>query len=223
MNLNDLLVRVDQIVALADETIGTEREPEGYRWVDSEKANTFRSAGLSFIEKVFGKGHPYYSEFEGCTKHFTSALSAERGRGVLGAIRGELAGGWLTAVKFIVSAEVFADFLEMAQHLHENDYKDAAAVIVGSVLEEHLRQLCSKHGISVERTNSQGDTVPKKADALNSELAKLGVCSKLDQKSVTAWLGLRNSAAHAKYDDYTAEQVGLMLYGVTEFVARVKT
>ena len=38
------------------------------------------------------------------------------------------------------------DFLDMAYHLLENDYKDASAVMIGSVLEEHLRQLCNKFG-----------------------------------------------------------------------------
>ena len=34
--------------------------------------------------------------------------------------------------------------LEMAEHLLAADYKDAAAVLGGGVLEEHLRQLCKK-------------------------------------------------------------------------------
>jgi hypothetical protein len=223
MNLNDLLVRVDQIIEMADQTITTETKKQGYRWVDSERSNAFRAAGRSFVSKVFGQDHPYYSQFDECTKHTTGAHSVEMGRGVLGAIREELAGGWLTTLRGLVSAEVFADFLEMAQHLLDEDYKDAAAVITGSVLEEHLRQLCTKHGISAEYTNQKGNTVPKKADSLNSELAKAGAYSPLDKKNVTAWLGLRNSAAHGKYDDYTAEQVGNMLLAVTEFMARVTT
>jgi hypothetical protein len=55
---------------------------------------------------------------------------------------------------------------------------------------------------------------------MNSEIAGAGVYTKLDQKSVTAWLDLRNKAAHGKYAEYTREQAALMLRGVMDFAAR---
>ena len=124
-------------------------------------------------------------------------------------------------VKGLVAAELFADFLEMADHLLEQDYKDPAAVIIGSVLEEHLRQLCNANSISIEFENNKGILIPKNADRLNSDLAKEDVYSKLDQKAVTMWLDLRNKAAHGKYDEYTLEQVTNMYSGITEFMARL--
>ena len=50
-------------------------------------------------------------------------------------------------MKKLVSAEIFSDFLEMAAHVLEQDYKDPAAVMIGTVLEENLRQLCHSAGI----------------------------------------------------------------------------
>jgi hypothetical protein len=44
--------------------------------------------------------------------------------------------------------------------------------------------------------------------------------NKLDQKNVTAWLDLRNKAAHGKYTEYQKDQVELMMQGVTQFMAR---
>lgn len=85
-------------------------------------------------------------------------------------------GGWIHTVKGIVAAEIFSDFLEMASHLLDQGYKDPAAVMVGGVLEEHLRQLCVKNQIDVDIIQ-QGATVPKKADTLNAELAKAGIYS----------------------------------------------
>lgn len=124
------------------------------------------------------------------------------------------------SVKGLVAAELFSDFLDMAEHLLETGYKDPAAVMVGSVLEEHLRQLCQRHGVASEDIKD-GDHVPKKADRLNSELAKGDAYTKLDQKLITAWLDLRNKAAHGKYMEYNDDQVRQMLFGVTEFMARV--
>ena len=78
--------------------------------------------------------------------------------------------------------DFFTDFLEMAEYLISNGYKDPAAVMAGSVLEEHLRQLCKKESIDTEETKEDRQ-VPKKADRLNADLAKAEVYSKLDHKA----------------------------------------
>ena len=136
--------------------------------------------------------------------------------GVLRALRRDYEEEYLNTIQGLIRAELFADFIEMAEHLLDQGYKDPAAVLVGGVLEEHLRALCSSRSISVLVSGR-----PKKADTMNAELRASGVYNKLDQKNVTAWLDLRNKAAHAQYGEYTSEQVGTMLSGVREFVARI--
>jgi hypothetical protein len=79
----------------------------------------------------------------------------------------------LQSISELIHADIFADFLEMADYLLEQGYKDPAAVITGSVLEEHLRKLCDKNGIDTTQNNR-----PKKADTLNSELASANVIFK---------------------------------------------
>ena len=71
-----------------------------------------------------------------------------------------------------------------AAHLIENGYKDAAAVMAGTTLEVHMRKLCDKHGLATTSGHK-----PKKAEALNAELVREGVYTKLDQKNVNclAW------------------------------------
>jgi hypothetical protein len=103
--------------------------------------------------------------------------------GVLKALRTAYDSGYLATVTELIHADVFADFVEMAKHLLSEGYKDPAAVIIGSTLEEHLRQLCVKNGIATDVGRK-----PTKADQLNSELGGQGIYSKLDQKTVTAWL-----------------------------------
>jgi hypothetical protein len=184
-----------------------------------EEWTALRAAGLAFIESTFGREHSYYLEFDkkltnGWDYHGKYAL------GVLTAIRDHIRGGWVETTKGLVTAEVFADFLEMAEHLLEEKYKDPAAVVAGSVLEEHLRQICGSSVPVEDMVN--GKPVPRKADTLNADLAKTGKYTKLDQKSVTAWLDLRNKAAHGKYTEYTEQQVGLMLAGVRDFISRIR-
>lgn len=219
MRLADFISRADELIKKADEVLRTEHKVASHRFVDEESFRAFRASVLSFLVAIFGKDHTYYTEFNA---RVTAASSSDtrKGRGILLAAREEIAGGWLQTTKGLVSAEIFADFLEMAEHLLEQDYKDPAAVVVGSVLEEHLRHLCQKNGIPTEVVQ-QGRSSLKKADALNSDLAKTGVYNKLDHKNVTAWLDLRNKAAHGKYQEYSKEQVALMLQGVSDFVGRV--
>jgi hypothetical protein len=135
--------------------------------------------------------------------------------GILKALRTDYAAGYFQSVEALIHAEIFADFLEMAEYLLSQKYKDPAAVIVGSVLEEHLRKLCGKYSVAISTGTS-----PKKADALNSELCAAGAYTKLDQKNVTAWLDLRNKAAHGQYDQYTQQQVELFLQSVRDFLTR---
>jgi hypothetical protein len=75
--------------------------------------------------------------------------------------------------------------------------------------------LTFKNGIPIEAGGK-----PKKAEALNAELAGNTVYSKLEQKNVTSWLGLRNEAAHGNYGSYDAAQVDLMMQSVRDFIAR---
>jgi hypothetical protein len=136
--------------------------------------------------------------------------------GALRALRRDYEAGHLATVQSLVRAEVFGDFLEMAEHLLQQGYKDPCAVLVGGVLENHLRSLCHSRGIDVHISGK-----PKKADSMNSDLASADAYSKLDQKNVTAWLDLRNKAAHGHYVEYNADQVQTLLFGVREFAARV--
>jgi hypothetical protein len=144
------------------------------------------------------------------------SLALEPARGMLQALKNDYESGYLQSVVELVHADIFADFLDMADYLIQNDFKDAAAVIAGSVLEEHLRKLCDKHGIGILRP----DGSPKNADTLNSELAAAGAYTKLNQKNVTAWQDLRNKAAHGHYSEYTKEEADLMIKGVRIFSAQ---
>jgi len=134
--------------------------------------------------------------------------------GVLKALKEDVTAGWLKTVEELVHADTFSDLLEQARELNSKRYKDAAAVIAGTVLESHLRLLCDKN--SIPTTLSAGKH--KTADSMNSELAKGGVYNQLQQKQVTAWLSIRNAAAHGKYGEYTGADVVSLISGVEQFI-----
>jgi hypothetical protein len=125
----------------------------------------------------------------------------------------DLEQGLLQDVRFLIQAEVFSDFLEMGEYLLCEGYKDAAAVILGAVLEDTLRKLAIKHSIPLTSTSGKSLTI----DPINTELAKVQAYSKLIQKQITTWAHLRNNAAHGQYSEYKKEQVEMMLIFVQSF------
>jgi hypothetical protein len=218
LKIDDFIKRAEQLIQQADAVLRTEQQGDIGSWVDEGLFSGFRAAALSFLKSLYGTDHPFYTDLD----HRCNDVGTEKtraGREILVAVVAELKGGWLVTARGLLSAEIFADFLEMSAYLLQEKYKDSAAVIIGSVLEEHLRQLCTKHHIPTTVTKGP-DVVPKKADTMNADLTAANVYNRLDQKNVTAWLDLRNKAAHGKYGEYTQQQVELMYQAVTEFMAR---
>ena len=218
MNKTDLLKKIDHLLEQGNIVLTKSSIVLRIKYVDSGFQSGFRTASLSFIKNVYGENHPYYTNFNELVKgeHYHAT---ERGINILTAIRNEVDNDWLVSFKQLVSSEIFSDFLEMSKYLLDQNYKDPAAVMIGSVIEEHLRLLGKNHSVSIDFQNNSGDTVPKKADTLNADLVKAGVYGVLEQKQVTAWLDLRNKAAHGKYREYTKEQVELMYLGVLNFIS----
>lgn len=190
--------------------------------LDFEEISTFYAAGVAVVERVAGMDSVYGKQvlpFINDKHTYENNYGVSRMAGILKALRADVEAGFLSSARELIHGELFGDFLEMADFLLDEGYKDAAAVMGGGVLETHLRQLCIKHGVSLN-TVINNQTQPKKADRLNNDLAGASIYSKLDQKNVTSWLDLRNKAAHAKYNEYTKEQVALLLQGIRYFISR---
>jgi hypothetical protein len=176
---------------------------------------------IATIERLTPSGNPYRQNARKIVESLGlySVRTIENLIGIVQALREDYEAGYIRAIEELIHADLFDDFLEMAEYFLGDGYKDPAAVIAGGVLEEHLRNLCQKNSISLVVKTNSGDR-PKKADSMNAELAGANVYSKLDQKSITSWLDLRNNAAHGKYSEYTKEQVSLMLQGTRDFIVR---
>lgn len=206
------------------------RQPNPQVFVTLQDTSKVISLALSAIERNTGENSAYTRQArEFSRQHNQNHLSndfSEKTRvlnlmmGVIDSLREDIAADAIEDIEELIHGELFGDFLEMASHLLDEGYKDAAAVIAGSSLEAHLRQLCIKNGIDVTRLASDGSTPAKRAEQLNTDLASASVYSKADQKSVTAWLDLRNKAAHGHYSEYVREQIGLLISGIQDFIRR---
>jgi hypothetical protein len=214
--INDLVAsggKINQLVSVAERHTDSETLANVAMWVTRlgqliRKLYGERSQHFDSYSAAAGANN-FYGLYKNHHSHFTQML------GVARAIKHEIENDLVGDFKALVQAEVFADFLEMGDHLLREGYKDAAAVIIGSVLEDRLRTLSSS--LSLPLANESGK--PFTIEPLNMQLAKSDAYSKLVQKQITTWAHVRNKAAHGQYDEYTKEQVQMMLIFVQGFVA----
>ena len=210
-SLVDIGTRLNGSVSTSSSSIGGEELAEVATWVTrlgqlirhlyGEKSQHFDSYSKALATEHFYTLHSNYYN------HFTQMF------GVARAIKHDLTQDLLVNFKTLVQAEVFADFLEMGEYLLNEGYKDAAAVIIGTVLEDGLRKLCERASLSVVADSGKPLTI----DPLNAQLAKQEIYSKLVQKQITTWAHIRNKAAHGEYAEYSVEQVKMMLLFVQSF------
>ena len=186
-----------------------------YGFVHERELIELQTRCIVAIERASGQKSFYYKKaIENTSKDAHKSLSLQIG--VATALLRNIQNGYLTGLEETIHRDIFDDFLEMSAYLVGQGYKDPAAVMAGSTLEIHLRKLCDKNDIETTKPNGE----PKKNNLLNQELAQEGVYTKSDLKSVTAWLDIRNNAAHGHPEEYTKEQVELMIDGVRNFIVR---
>lgn len=185
--------------------------------LSDQQASAYVTRSLAAINRVAGEQSEYYKQAQGYSNPKNSQICSLKDIiGVVNALLYDVQAGYLKCFAEIIHGDMFSNYLEMATHLNTNGYKDAAAVLAGSTLEAHMRQLADKAEVEITSANGK----PKKADTINADLVKANTYSKLDQKNITAWLDLRNNAAHGEYDKYNAQQVTLLISGIRDFITR---
>jgi len=217
----ELLVQLNNLIELY-KSLREQSQYDDLSDLKDAETNKFLTMARSAIERIGGKGSVYVRQAEASLDKFghQNPYNIPILGGIVEALKADLSAGYIISLQELIHGEIFGDLLEGAVHLFEEGYKDPAAVLAGSVLEEHLRQLCKKNDIETD-VNTKSGLRPKKADQMNAELTKAEVYSKLEQKNITAWLDLRNKAAHGKFDEYAKEQVSIMMFGIRDFISRV--
>jgi len=212
--LDSLIATGERIIAMAAQSESSIRGPA------LADVMAWASGSEHIIRTLAGEGSSYNASFLKARSlqnfsliydnHYNQLCEVQ---GALKGLRRALDAGLLQDLRRLLQADVFADFLEMAEHLLSEGYRDAAAVLIGGVLEDALRKLSETNGLPV--MSPQGK--PLTIDPMNVNLAKADVYQSLTKKQITSWADLRNNAAHGNYGNYTAAQVKEMLLFVQRF------
>jgi hypothetical protein len=121
------------------------------------------------------------------------------GREVLRRLLADLDDGLIGSIADRAAAETFDTFLDHGADYLKLGRKDEAGVIAGVVFEDTIRRICRNNDIE------ENDV---KLDQLVSELTKRDLITGLKAKRARAAAGLRTSAAHARWEEFEASDVG---------------
>lgn len=167
-----------------------------------------RTSGLNLLARLTNQDSFYVRELRDMKN-----INAFIMKGILEAALVDFTQGFMADNKLLVSAEVFADFLVQAEVLLENDYKDAAAVIIRAVLEDGLRRVCNARGLQFNARDGINE--------LAKSLVKANTITSVQFKEIEAKKEVGNKAAHGKFSEFTKEDVVAFHEFVQRFLATV--
>ncbi len=210
------IIRLNELIEMGERVKGTrhsrssESVTRSGMAVDNELASQWGMSCLNILNRVFGPESDHYTKFNQLYPNLSFFGSMKGALGILKSAKEEVEKGLLFSTRTLVIAEVFDDFLEQAEHLLSSGYYQAAAVLVGCVLEDGLRRLCARKNVHLP--------AKAKLDSMNSELAKIGTYNLLVQKRITMLAEIRNKAAHGQSAEFDQGDVADMLQKVRSFM-----
>ena len=139
-----LLQQIDDTLAYQN-VMREKSEYEDLSGLQSWEYKRIITMALAVIQRVTGTESVYTQQAQRYNSPTYSCYKTVIG--ILESLREALAADYLDTASELIHASVFGDFLEMSQHLLDEGYKDASAVIAGSSLEAHLRHRCELPGV----------------------------------------------------------------------------
>jgi len=140
----------------------------------------------------------------------------------LRAVKTELEDGSLDSLVSQIENELLADYLSQAESILAESRGElthvAAAVLAGASLENFLRSMCQRCAPPESTVGKLG--APLALTALIDALKSRQAFNEVDAKFLRAWAGIRNNAAHGKFEEFNRSQVEQMVRGVLSFVSR---
>jgi hypothetical protein len=136
--------------------------------------------------------------------------------------------GGLASPRLRIAREIEGDVLDIAEAqlrsagaVSDPSQKDLrlaiSAFLTGAALEDSLRRLCDKNGLSYD---AQKTSLSKLQNALYSPGNGVEVIDGSENKQITVWGDTRNKADHGKFSEIKEVDVGMMITGVRAFIAR---
>lgn len=184
--------------------------------IDMGELIALRTRIEACIERLVSGDNLYYINAQKIKNDNSVGSAVVMLSGILSALRDDIVAGYLTTVRELIHASLFDDFLDTASELLDKGYKAPAAVVAGTVLEEHMRKLALKSGIEI----LDGKAKPKKFEIVSVDLVKAGKFSEPQRKILAGYYAQRSEAAHGRYENVVETEVKRMIEGIRDFIVR---
>jgi hypothetical protein len=119
-------------------------------------------------------------------------------------------GSSLADIRGVLQAHLFDSELDAARELLKNGFLRASGMIAGVVLESHLGEVASAHGVTIRRK----PTIANYNDALKNA----GILDVPAWRSIQHLADIRNLCGHAAEREPTDVEVRELIDGVDKFV-----
>ncbi|ULQ61025.1 HEPN domain-containing protein [Brucepastera parasyntrophica] len=117
-------------------------------------------------------------------------------------------------IRKVAQADLFDSEIDEAKELLKNSYFRAAGVIVGVLLEKHLKTVCIDHNIPFEKKNICISDV-------NDLLKKNDVIDVPTWRKIQHLTDLRNLCSHNKEKEPSSDEIDEMIFGVEKVIKTV--
>jgi hypothetical protein len=205
--LTELLTEGRALQLLAKPTL---KNPELKTIQDQERLQAWISSVQNLVVGLFGEQRAQFKDFAQLkTKKTYYPSTIKEICGFLSGVEDDLKKGILHGFEFIVAGELFENVLEQADHLCDVGHKDAAAVLARAVLENTLKKMAQRAGLSIRR---------KMAAELNDDLKIARAIDAARNLEIKGWLNIGNTSAHGDFTTYDAPRVKTAIQHIKIFI-----
>jgi hypothetical protein len=202
----------EKLIPYGDDLIKNSANGELGRYIlDGGSYMAWQTQCLHLLLLVFGKDSVYFVNFSEQPSSWSHTNNSEQGLirlRIVEAAYSDMKSGLMDGPEMGIAANIFDNVLEQAKHLNYKNYKDPAAILGRTVIEDALKRLARKHRLDDS----------KKTSVINEDLKSSGFYHQPMWRQIQAWIDIGNSAAHGDFHEYDQEQVRKMLEGIEAFL-----
>ena len=155
----------------------------------------WKASVLVFLRELLPPNHAYLEEFQKTiSEEDLRNSNVDGGVNILERLLDDMSSGYMVQFKALVTADVFADFIEMSRHLYKKKFYIPAVSVITAVLEDGLRRIAAFKGVTVGKDDTLGP--------LNDTCAKEGVYSQIEHNMIDKFRIIRNYVDHGQFEDF---------------------
>ena len=189
--------RFDQLRQVMETIPGDDRsELDGIAW------NHFVTSTRNLILAAFGEKSVHFREFERLCEQSYGPSLINSVKGVFLAAANDFDCG-LVDIDSVIAREIFADFTRLASRALEEGHKDVAAVLASAALEDAMKKLATKNGITLSDDSGLSQII--------AALKSARVIGGTQAAMLSGMPKLRNAAMHADWEKITDPEVRALI------------